>query len=302
MSNRSNGWEKSWMKAVRLSLLALSMLAGAHSAFAKARAPVLVAAEPIGSPGDWIGASDYPSTALRFGMAGVTGFKLTVDVTGKPSRCDIVESSGFDVLDTATCQRLMLNARFSSPSNQAGKPIEGAYSSRVRWVLPDGGNLPVTERFGSMILSIDQTGIITSCRFAVHVPVEVETPPDDPCEQTLYSVPPALALEFRGNFQGPSANVEIQLADVFTPALHARLLSPMSGYEQRGLNIHHFTVTNDGKLGQCSYKERRGSDRLAIDFCLEARRESFDPPFSAFDKDGTASGWHIVRVLLKTDR
>jgi hypothetical protein len=185
-------------------------------------------------------------------MTGVTAFRLAVDRTGKPNRCDIVESSGFDVLDMTTCQRLMVNARFSPLRDRAGKPIEGTYSNRIRWVLPPGAGLPVSERFASMLLSIDQTGNVTSCRIVLHVPAESVTSAENLCEQAFNSPPPALGLEFRGNFQGPSADVEIQLADVFTPALRARVLSPMSGYEQRGLSIHRFTVTDDGKLGQWS--------------------------------------------------
>jgi TonB family protein len=288
------------MKVARLSLLAMSMLAGVHPACAEAPAAVPAAATPIGSPGDWVGSADYPSSALRFGMMGVTSFRLIVDTTGKPSRCDIVQSSGFDVLDTATCQRLMDNARFAPSRDRAGTPIEGTYSNRVRWVMPHGARAPVPERFASMLQSIDQTGNVTSCRFVVHLPPEAVTSSNNPCEETPKQQPPALGLEFRGRFDGPSAEVEIRIADVFTPALRARVLSPMPGYEQRALNIHHFTVTNAGKIGQCRYEEQRGSDIVATDFCLEAGRESFDPPFSAFDKDGVASGWHIVRVLLKT--
>lgn len=288
------------MKVARLSLLALSMLAGIDAPFAKAPASVPVTATPVGSPGDWIGSGDYPATALRFDMTGVTVFRLVVDPAGKPSRCDIVESSGFDTLDTATCQRLIANAHFSPARDRAGKPIEGTYSNRVRWVMPPGAQLPVTERFASMLLSIDQAGNVTSCRTIVHLPTEAATPAGNACEQALKSMPPAFGREFRGNFQGVSADVEFQLADAFTPALRARVLSPMPGYEQRGLSIYRFTVGSDRKIGQCRYEEQRGSDLLATDFCLAATREIFDPPFSAFDKDGVASGWHIMRVLLKT--
>lgn len=290
------------MKVARLSLLALSMLTGVHAAFAKIPASVPVTATPVGSPGDWIGSGDYPATALRFDMTGITVFKLVVDPAGKPTRCDIVESSGFDTLDTATCQRLIANAHFSPARDRAGKPIEGSYSNRVRWVMPPGAQLPVTERFASMLLSIDQTGNLTSCRTVLHVSGETVTPAENPCDQAQKSLPPALGREFRGNFQGPSAEVEVQLADVFTPALRARVLSPVPGYEQRGLNIYRFTVTSDRKVGQCRYEEQRGSDLFAMDFCLAATRENFDPPFSAFDKDGVASGWHIMRVLLKTSQ
>ena len=84
--------------------------------------------------------------------------------------------------------------------------------------------------------------------------------------------------------------------------MRERVLAPMPGYEQRGLNIHQFTVTSDGKIGQCRYEEQRGSEFLAEDFCKEAQDVVFDPPFSAFDKDGTAKGWSITRVMLKTGK
>lgn len=288
------------MKVAGSSLLALSTLAGAPPALAEAPVSAPGAATPVGSPADWIDSDDYPAIALRFDMAGTTAFKLTVDAAGKPSRCDIVESSGFDTLDAATCQRMMANAHFSPARDRTGKPMEGTYSNRVRWIMPTGARLPVIERFASMLVSIDQAGDITSCRIVLHVPAEAPTSAENLCKQARDLLPPALGRELRGNFQGPSADIEVQLADVFTPALRARVLSPMPGYEQRSLNIHHFKVTSGRKLGQCRYEEQRGSDLLAMDFCLGAASENFDPPFSAFDKDGVANGWHIMRVLLKT--
>lgn len=286
------------MKAAALSLLALLTMAGSHPAFAKA--PARSVAIPIGSPGAWIGAGDYPATALRFEMTGITVFKLTIDDSGKPSRCDIIESSGFEVLDTATCERLMANARFAFSRGPAGKPTDHTYSNRVRWVLPTGDRIPVSERFASFMLTIDDKGRVSSCRAVVHVPAVVKALGENSCGQVSTSLPPAMGLEIRGSFPGPSAEVELRLADVFTTALRSQVLSTPPDYQQRSLNIHRFTVTNDGKLGQCAYAEQRGSSHFSTDFCLEARRENFDPPFSTLDKDGIASGWHIARVLLKT--
>lgn len=297
ISRKRNG-----MDAIRLSLLPLFMLTCAHTAYAKTSEESPIGPLPAGSPGNWIGSDDYPAVALRFNMTGVTAFKLVVDPVGKPSRCDIVESSGFDVLDSATCQRLMANAQFTPLHNREGKPIEGTYSSRVKWVVPDGGAPAISESFGSMLLSIDQTGKVTSCRIVVHIPITKAASTEKPCGAGMQPPPPALAMEFRGNYQGASAEVEIQQADFFTPALRTRLLSPMLGYEQRALNVHRFKITKDGKLGQCSYEEQRGSQGLATNYCMEVRDRNFDPPFSAFDKDGVASGWHIARVLLKTGK
>jgi TonB family protein len=290
------------MKAVLRALLALLIVSCARLSAAKENAPVSVTAAPIGSPASWLNPNDYPAAAMRYAMTGITAFTLTVDATGKPSRCLIVQSSGFDILDTATCQRLMTNARFAPSRNRAGKPVERTYNGRVRWVLPEGAVQPVSETFGSMLLSIDQAGNVTSCRMAIHVPAIASASAEKPCGQGMGMPPAALGMEFRGNYQGSSAEVEIQQADAFTPDLRARVLSPVPGYEQRGLNIYHFTVTKDGKLGQCSYEEQRGSEHLATDYCVQAHRNNYDPPFSAFDKDGVANGWHIVRVLLKTGK
>lgn len=285
------------MKPAGLSLLAWSMLTCTHPAFAKS-SPTTMAATPLGSPGDWVGTGDYPATALRYDMTGVTAFRLAVDSTGMPSRCDIVESSGFDLLDKATCDRVMAKARFSPARDRTGKASDGTYANRVRWVMPLGPRPTVSERFASILLSIDQTGKVTSCRIVLEAPESAE----NPCEQTQRSLPATVGLEFRGSFQGSTADVELRMADFFTPALRARVLAPMPGYEQRSLNIHHFTVTSDGKIGQCSYQEQRGSELLIADFCGDARRGSYDPPFAAFDKDGVANGWHIMRVLLKTSK
>lgn len=288
------------MKTARFSLPACLALAYALPAIAETPEVVSIPATPIGSPGSWLDSDDYPAVALRYNMSGTTAFRLTVDGTGKPSRCDIVASSGFDVLDAATCQRMMANAHFSSPRNREGKPVEGTFASRVVWAIPKGATHPVTETFGSMLLSIDQAGNVTSCRMVLHVPAMAPVSAEQPCQQGMGIPPAAFGLELRGNYQGSSAEVEIQQADVFTPELRARILAPMPGYEQRGLNIYHFTVSKDGKLGQCSYAEQRGNEHLTTDYCGTIRDKSFDPPFSAFDKDGLASGWHIVRMLLKT--
>lgn len=287
------------MKSARAWLLAASMIAGVQPALAKAPVPPV----PQGSPGDWVRSADYPLIALRFEMTGATGFSLTVDATGRSTRCDIVSSSGFDVLDTATCQRLMVSARFTPARDRAGTPIEGTWSNRVRWVLPDAGaNAPVTEGFRSLLMTIDEAGEITSCRAAIHIPVQTAVVDQNWCEEYQSLLSRELALKIRGDFRGASAEVEIQYADAFSPQLRGRVLSPKPGYEQRALSIHRFKVLSGGTLGPCGYEEQRGNEELATAFCLFAAHKKFDPPFSALDKDGVASGWHIDRVLLKTGK
>lgn len=100
--------------------------------------------------------------------------------------------------------------------------------------------------------------------------------------------------------KGPSVEIEYPRGLAFTPALRARLVAPMPGHVQRALNIYRFTVDRDGKMVQCGYEEQRGSGQWAESFCGEARNERYDPPFSAFDKDGVAQGWYIMRIVTKT--
>lgn len=145
-------------KIGRLSLVVWSVLACAHTALAKTPESPPSEATPVGSPGDRIAWDDYPAVALRFSMAGNTAFRLTGDTSGRPSRCDIVESSGFDALDRVTCERLMANAKFSPLHNRAGRGVERTSSSRVRWVLPNGENPTVSERYFSTKLSVDLAG------------------------------------------------------------------------------------------------------------------------------------------------
>jgi TonB family protein len=280
----------------KMKLLALAMLAWAGSALAKAPTGVV----PLGSPATWVSTDDYPPVALRFNMTGTTAFKLVVDPTGKPTRCDIRISSGFDVLDAATCATVMARARFSAAHNAKGQPIEGAFLSSVRWMVPSDPPPPTSENFGTASLTIDQTGKITSCHYVFHFPVEVAATEPSYCDYGLAALPPALGLELRDGFQGPSATVAIEIADVFTPALRERVLAVMPGYEKRALYIHNFTVTSDSKLGTCRFAEQRGTTIMAQDFCSQARQQSFDPPFVAIDKDGVANGSHILRILLKT--
>lgn len=261
-----------------------------------------VKATPIGSPGDWVNSADYPAIALHMKMAGITAFRLNIDSTGKPTRCEIVESSRFDVLDEVTCKRLIDNARFSPARDEAGQPAEGAYNARVRWVMPPTSEQPISENFGSMFMSIDQSGKATSCRIDIHVPIKIAAPTGPTCSQFLPSLSPAILLAFRENSQAPIVEVELQNALVFTPALRSQVLTPMAGFELRALNIHHFTITNDGKMSHCNYEEQHGSDLLVQDFCAGAGGASYDAPFAAFDKDGVANGWHIMRVLVKTSK
>lgn len=95
------------------------------------------AASPRGNPGNWVTSHDYPSRALRDELEGATRFRLIVSADGRASHCEVRESSGALALDQATCTIIKRRARFTPALDDRGNPIEGNWSSAVRWQIPD---------------------------------------------------------------------------------------------------------------------------------------------------------------------
>jgi periplasmic protein TonB len=92
--------------------------------------------QPRGNPGTWATPNDYPSRALREERTGTTGFRVTVGTNGRVESCTITSSSGHPDLDEATCKNVTRRARFK-PALQNGQEVQGTYSNRIRWVIPD---------------------------------------------------------------------------------------------------------------------------------------------------------------------
>ncbi len=95
----------------------------------------LPAATPA-SRGPWMTHDDYPASENRQGHVGSLSFILLVSPAGLPARCTIAVSSGYPVLDKATCDILMRRARFSPAISVTGKATHGYYFGKFRWSLP----------------------------------------------------------------------------------------------------------------------------------------------------------------------
>ena len=95
-------------------------------------------ARPISNPGEWVTTADYPGSALRELREGTTAFRLTVGLDGRVSGCQIISSSGSPALDETTCRVATMRARFDPARNAKGQPVIGAYTNRLRWVIPKG--------------------------------------------------------------------------------------------------------------------------------------------------------------------
>lgn len=94
-------------------------------------------AKPRGNPGLWVTNDDYPSSAIREGVQGTTGFRLDVGPDGKVTNCSVTSSSGSGVLDDTACRLLTRRARFTPAKDAAGNGLPSSYTSRVKWQIPE---------------------------------------------------------------------------------------------------------------------------------------------------------------------
>jgi len=93
--------------------------------------------QPRGKPQEWLSTDDYPSSAIREGVQGVTGYRLGIGPDGKVTDCTITSSSGSTALDDQTCRLLPRRARFKPALDTAGNAIPSSYSGRTRWQIPE---------------------------------------------------------------------------------------------------------------------------------------------------------------------
>jgi TonB family protein len=106
------------------------------------------AATPRGNPSSWATTDDYPMLGTINHWEGTTAFRLDVGRDGRVATCQVTSSSGYALMDVATCRHITRRARFNPALNEDGNPIIGRYANRIRWVLPsdDVVNRPVTWR------------------------------------------------------------------------------------------------------------------------------------------------------------
>jgi periplasmic protein TonB len=90
---------------------------------------------PRGQPGSWVTNDDYPPSAQRDGVEGVTGFRLAVGPDGKVTGCSVTSSSGSSLLDDTACRLLTRRARFNPAKDSNGTALSDTYSGRFRWQI-----------------------------------------------------------------------------------------------------------------------------------------------------------------------
>lgn len=107
--------------------------------------PARPLAKPIGSPASWFPADAYPPAARTAGQQGRTEFSVDIDAQGRIMQCNIVKSSGSEVLDNRTCDLVVANGRFTPAHDANGNAVAGIWHSGMRWELVAGGTIDADE-------------------------------------------------------------------------------------------------------------------------------------------------------------
>ena len=100
------------------------------------RQPRTTPPQPIGNPGSWVRAGDYPSNILRNGEEGTSRYQVRVGANGVPTACFTIGSSGHFQLDARACNMVMNRARFRPARDASGNAVAGLYAGSHRWRAP----------------------------------------------------------------------------------------------------------------------------------------------------------------------
>ena len=97
----------------------------------------VVRARPLAPLASIITADDYPAAALRAEAEGRVRVRLQISRRGRVTGCAVLASSGYSVLDAATCRIFTERARFVPARNARGRSVADTATAGVYWRIPD---------------------------------------------------------------------------------------------------------------------------------------------------------------------
>ncbi len=80
--------------------------------------------------------SSYPRESLALGEQGTVEFAIDLDEQARVDSCMVTRSSGYARLDEATCDLMVLNAKFAPAQTEDGTRVATTRTGRVTWKLP----------------------------------------------------------------------------------------------------------------------------------------------------------------------
>jgi hypothetical protein len=90
---------------------------------------------PVGSPGNWIRSSDYPSEMLHRGGQAIVNFRLSINENGGVSDCHIQQTTRPEGFADLVCRLLIERGEFTPALDANGVPIASYFVSTVRFQI-----------------------------------------------------------------------------------------------------------------------------------------------------------------------
>lgn len=118
---------------------------------------------PMGYADGWVTTADYPKEALKAEQTGFVVVSLTVAPTGRVSGCAVTLSSGFPLLDAATCRLLAARGLFTPATDEAGNPTTGTWAQRVKWAMPNVLPYPPRASWLDLKITVEADGTQSHC-------------------------------------------------------------------------------------------------------------------------------------------
>lgn len=84
-------------------------------------------------PIEIVGVRDvYRTFKLPYGLEGTVKYRAKISASGKVISCEVIDSSGDQRLDDATCP-LVVMSRFRPASDPSGQPVDGVFEGKIFW-------------------------------------------------------------------------------------------------------------------------------------------------------------------------
>ena len=149
---------------------------------------------------------DYPPEARSAGEQGVVVLRFSIGTDGRVFDCNIVRSSGSDILDTTSCNLVIERFRYRPARDADGEAMVQTQTRSIRWQIDRGeqsGPVAAQPVTGVAILTATLAPDGTKLSCEVKAPPALTTLFGDACNRRLLT-PPGTAL--------PTVPIQLQLA------------------------------------------------------------------------------------------
>lgn len=270
-------------------MYALTLMAALASAVPAARAQ--------GDVRPLFTADDYPVGALLLGQEGAAQAKLTVGPNGRVMGCEIVRSSSYPALDSATCALLTRRAKFRPARDASGLATVDEYiTPPVNWVI-EGNGLSLGPWAIRLRVGLDKRGNATDCAIQYGGSLEWRSPLAFECSQLdgVFQVPKDLAARFQGR------RVVLIYDQQFVPRFIDTINTPsdLKAYPLLTKTVVRFGVDPDGRVVGCSQVSVEGDYKTAEDGCADVRGRRFEHDAKGLVGDRAATATTAIYVDAK---